>query len=175
MKQFYLIIFLLATIGDGNKAYAVHIESSPHHPGKINLGDEMTVNDFLALDVKDYRTAGGNKLKWNQQLAFKIAQKNFTRKVQKGGLDENLNFHEAANVSPANRTGRLSLILSSVGLVFFFIPVVNIIGLGFSLAGLILGIIGLRKDEDQTMAIIGMVIGGLGVLISLLVIASVIA
>ena len=174
MKSIYLIIFLLTGIISGSKVLAVNIENTTA-PQLSNGLEAMTVNDFIALDFAEYRTAEGKKLKWTHRIGFKMAQKSYARGVRKDKIDGDANFYDAAKaVSPANRTGRLSLIFASAGLVLMFlsVPVLGIIGLGSSVAGLVLGLLGLKRDEDQTMALLGTIISSLALVLFLILVVS---
>lgn len=72
---------------------------------------------------------------------------------------------DRAGAASANIHGLLSVIFAGVG---FFVP---IIGLGLIIAAFVLGIIGLRRDFNPTMAIIGTVVSGVLLLLILIVIA----
>jgi len=174
MKHFSLIIFLLAGFIPCSKVLAVNVENTTTPHSGIGL-ESMTINDFISLDFAEYRTEDGKKLKWIHRLGFKMTQKSYERGVRKGKLDGDANFYNTAKAaSPANRTGRLSLIFASVGLVLLFlsVPVLGIIGLGLSVAGLVFGLSGLRKDEDQTMAILGTAISALALVLFLILVIS---
>lgn len=123
----------------------------------------MTIEDFLALDIKSLQEKSGQKTKWSQRLAFKMIQKKMARKVRKGKLDKKAKFASVAN--PANRRGRLSLILSCGGFLLLFIPFLGIIGLLAAIVGFAIGLSGIKKDEDNTMAIVGTTVGGVVLLI----------
>lgn len=171
MKQLMLTLFLLSGLVLLPQTYAVH-PIMPPAADATAIAAQLTVNDFLAIDLKSYRNVEGKKLSWPQRIVLKGAQKNFAKQIKKGKLEGTANFQQAAaEVNRANRTGRMSLIFSSVGLALLFIPYISIVGFGLSIAGFILGLIGLKKDEDPTMAIIGTVLGGLVLFLFLLAIA----
>lgn len=171
MKQLMITLFLMTGLVLTQQSYAVH-------PGKATTSDatmaagQLTVNDFLAMDFKSYRDAEGKKLNWAKRIVLKGAQKNFAKKVKQGKLEGTANFQESASaVNRANRTGRFSLIFAALGLVMLFIPPIALLGFALGTAGFILGLIGLSKDEDPTMAIIGTVVGGIILLVFLLAVA----
>lgn len=174
MKHFYLL--LLFTLCASQSSFAVDVKNSPVYDAQAAV-NAMTVNDFLAMDIKNYRNAEGKKLNWTQRLGFKIAQKSFAKSVKKGNVDGEANFKEAAGASAANKHGRLSLIFAAAGLVLLFIPLgaLGLLGLGLSVAGFVLGILGLKRDEDQTMALIGTIISGLTLFLFLILIIAVAA
>ena len=140
-------------------------------PGAVSLKTtghpQMTVGDFLSMDLKVLRNAEGRRLGLPKMIGAKIVQKSLARQVKKGKISANADLKESMAAS-ANKRGLLSVIFSSAGLIFLFIPYVNILGLGFTIAGFVLGIIGIKRDADPTMAIIGTVLGGVALFIYLL-------
>ena len=61
----------------------------------------------------------------------------------------------------------MATIFSSVGLLLMFTPV-GLLGMALGIAGFVLGLIGLKRDADMTLSLIGVVIGGLVILITVL-------
>lgn len=175
MKYSLTILLLFACISQSNNLLAVHIAAGPYAINNYSNGKSITVNDFLAIDSKVVRTQEGQKLSWAKRLGMKMTQKHLAKQVRKGKIDGGADLHTAMRASSANKRGLLSLIFSSLGLIFLFIPYVAILGLGLSIAGFVLGIIGLKRDEDTTMALIGVILGGLALFIYLLVIIAVAA
>jgi len=164
MKQLFLVLFLLSGLLIIDQVSAINSEKIPASGGALAFSTEITINDFISLDVKNYRTADGKKLKWTKRLAFKIVQKSLARKVKKGKIDGDLAMDDA-KAAGGNLYGLLSLIFSVVGL---FIPYV---GLAMLIAAVVLGIIGIKRDNNPTMAIIGLIISALALLLILIVIA----
>jgi len=168
MRRLLLSLIILVGSVTFHESFAVQTTALPD--GNIQTGPQITVNDFLSFDFKNYRTAEGKKLSWAKRMSGQIMQKNLARQVKKGKIEGTANFQEAARASAANKTGRLALIFSALGIVFLFIPYLSIVGFGLSVAGFVLGIIGLGKDEDTTMALLGLVIGAVGLFLYLLVV-----
>ena len=123
---------------------------------------QMTVNDFLAFDVKNYRTAEGKKMGLVKRMVINTAQNKLEKKIKKGELAGTTLMSEVEASPGKNTYGLLSLIFGVAG---WFIPV---LGLAMIIAGFVLGIIGIRRDYNPTMAIIGTVVSALGLLIILL-------
>lgn len=152
MKQIFLTLAMMAVSALTFQLSAISVEHPPVASDAHMMSQTMTVNDFLATDFKGYRTAEGKKLKWTQRLSFGLVQKSLAKKIRKGKLDGHTPMTMVAR-SP-NIYGLLSLIFSIAGLLGRYY------GLAFIIAGLILGIIGIRKDADPTMAIIGTILSG---------------
>src|SRR5688572_28600042 len=148
MRRLLLSLIILVGSVLFHESFAVYTTNPTG--SNIQTGPQITVNDFLSFDFKNYRTADGKKLSWTKRISGQIVQKNLARQVKKGKIEGTANLHEAQRASSANKFGRLSLIFSSLGLIFLFLPV-SIIGLGLAVAGFVLGIIGLGRDEDITM------------------------
>jgi hypothetical protein len=127
----------------------------------------MTVGDFISMDLKLLRNADGRRLGFPKMTGAKIMQKSLAKQVRKGKISADADLKESMAAS-ANKRGLLSVIFSAAGLIFLFIPYVNILGLGFSIAGFVLGIIGIKRDADPTLAIIGTVLGGVALFIYLI-------
>jgi hypothetical protein len=169
MKQLFLTLFLVIASALSYKASAVNPNHPPLASYTSTLSPQMTINDFVKMDIKGLRKADGNKLKWGQRIALGMAQKNFAKKIKKGKMDGTASLDTALAPGSNNIHGLLSIIFAFTGL---FIP---ILGFGLLIAALVLGIIGIKKDANPTMAIIGTVVSGvfiLLVLVALAVIAS---
>ena len=89
------------------------------------------------------------KLSWWKKWLLKSWQKKMQR---------------TAAPSAKSKRGLLSLIFGSLAFLLLWTPAA-IISLPLCIAGLILGIIGLKRDANNTMAIIGVVMSGLTALI----------
>ena|SRR5687768_2247262 len=165
MKQLILTLILFSGFIFSYQAHAINSEKAPAQALGLSVGSQMTINDFIAFDAKNYRSADGKKLKWTQRLAFNIVKKNLERKIKKGKIDGDMTMDKAGKAAGGNIYGLLSLIFSIVGL---FIP---IIGLGLLIAAFVLGLIGLRRDNNPTMALIGLIVSGVFLLLILIVIA----
>lgn len=137
--------------------------------------NNMTVGDFLSVDVDKVRLEDGKKLKWNQRLAVKMMQKKYARQIKKGKLSNDTSIQDATDSYPSNKFGLLSLIFSIVGLVCLFIPGPwAVLGSLFTIAGLICGIVGLNRDSEMVLAIIGLSISALLLLLFLVVLIAVV-
>lgn len=66
-----------------------------------------------------------------------------------------------------NLYGLLATILAGVGILLLFTPIA-IAGLLFSIAGFVLGLLGLKRDNQMVLAIIGTILGGLVIFLLLL-------
>ncbi len=169
MKPLFLTLFLIASSALTYKASAVNSTHPPVTAGSVTISPQMSVDDFLAIDFKNYRTADGQKLKWGKRFALGMAQNSLAKKIKKGNVEGTTTLDTALAQGSNNIHGLLSVIFGAVGL---FVP---ILGLGLLIAGLVLGIIGIKKDASPTLAIIGTALCGaflLFIVIALIVIAS---
>ena len=165
MKQFFFTFLLLAGFTFPHEALAVnsHAKQPATAYGAASL---MTVNDFLAVDVAGFKKADGKGLKWTQKLAFKAMQKNLARKVIKGKIEGTMTLEQAGSAAGGNLYGLLSTIFAVVGL---FIPY---LGLAMLIAALVLGIIGIKRDNNPTLAIIGTALSAAFLLLLIIVLAA---
>jgi hypothetical protein len=162
-----LIFTLLLIAGFIYQSDVMAINSTSNTALTMATPGSMTVNDFLAVDLKTYKSADGKKLKWTQRIALSNFQKGLAKKVSKGKIEGTASLNEAAKAPSANKHGLLSLIFSAVGLVLLFTPV-GLVGMALGIAGFVLGLIGLKRDADMTMALVGVILGGLVIFITLL-------
>lgn len=174
MKSTLLAFFFLAGSVFSSQLNAIHPESDKTLVKEA--GSSLTVQQFIDFDLRSYRDGDGKRIPFIKRISLSIIQKKLARDVRKGRLEANEGLAEAMKAAPsANKRGLLSLIFSSLGLIFMFIPYIVILGFGLSVAGFVLGIIGLNRDEDMTMALLGVILGGIGLLIYLLAIIVVAA
>ena len=163
MKPILLILFLIAGLTMTHPVYGVNRENQISIETFFKNPGQMTVNDFISVDFKNYRTEEGKKLKWTSRLLFTGAQKKLARQVKQQKLDGNESMEDVAKGGGRNIHGLLSVIFAGAGL---FIP---FLGLALIVAALVLGIIGIRRDYNPTMAIIGTVLSGVILLLFLIV------
>ncbi|HJW29573.1 MAG TPA: hypothetical protein VJ508_10030, partial [Saprospiraceae bacterium] len=156
MKKVVLTCLLLLGVFSMTQVLAVRSSSGfkVMPAPAMQLQSQMTVNDFLAFDVKNYRTSEGRKMGFFKRTAIHLVQKKLAKKVSKGKIEGTMPFKEAVAGHSSNKFGLLSVIFGAVGL---FIPYV---GLPLLIAGLVLGIMGIKRDANPTLAIIGTAING---------------
>jgi hypothetical protein len=152
LKQILLTLLIFGSTAVTFKVSAVHSSSTLKTMDAMAMAPTMTVNDFLAIDIKEYRTAEGKKMKWTHRLILGGKQKNLAKKVRKGEIEGTATMSMAAAPGQNNTLGLLSVIFSIVGL---FIPY---LGLPMIIAALVLGILGLKRDYNPTLATIGTVL-----------------
>ena len=141
--------------------------SSPTQSG--NILSNITVSQFLSLDFDKIQESNLVSLNWMQKSLLKSAQKRLAKKVSKGKIDASQSLlNKSAAAKGENRRGMFSLIFGGAGFLFLFLGPLAYLSLPLGIAGLILGIIGVKKDKNDTMAIIGMVFGSLVILLFLL-------
>jgi hypothetical protein len=85
------------------------------------VNQQMTVSDFLSINFNNYKAEDGSRLKLGQRVAMKMFQKKIAKQVRKGKIEGTSPFFDfATGEGYSNRTGRMSLIFSSVGLLMLF-------------------------------------------------------
>lgn len=138
----------------------------------------MSVEDFLAMTPESYAAETGKKMKWRQRMAMKVVQKRMRKQLKKGKLKA----EDASN--GGNLISLLSMIFGLGSVLFFLLGAVaagggsgaiGLLSLLFAISGLVMGIIGLKKEDSMAMALVGTITGGLIVLIFLLAIILVAA
>ena len=154
LKQLRLImafIFSIATISI--LSAAVESDKGSMNQGHITQNEASTVKKaFSALTIADYEKQTGKKLGFFERIKFKLAQK-YAKKLEKSdGFGK-------------KTLSLLALILGGGSLLCLFI--LPLFGMLMALAGLILGIVGLKKESSKTMAILGIVFGGLTLLLAI--------
>lgn len=153
LSAILLIIFFLA-----NKANAVHTYSKE----MCNQAQTTPMNTFIDPSSADRNNAKNQKPGLIKRMVLKTAQKSILRKIAKGKLDTLVYQNRPEETINPNKRGLISVLFAGVGLLFLFVPG-GLAGIGglFAIAGFILGIIGLKRDEDITLALIGTIVGAL--------------
>ena len=171
IRNAILVIFLLTF----STAYAVHTVKPPTGGANV-FSQSMTVNQFLSFDPDQIRKSNGIKQAWVKRWAVRHVQHRLQKKIDNGKLtrESSLNQAFAKSNNPNNR-GKWSLILAGAGFVFLFLGPLAFLTLPLAIAGLVLGIMGIQKDRNSTMAVIGLVIGALTILLFLAAILILVA
>ena len=120
-----------------------------------NQNQKLMSEKTMLMTPLEYEYSTGKKLSFVEKLGFKILQK----KLKKGAA------LPKAGGDGGNLLSLLSCIFGGAGLLIAFVSGLGGILLG--IAGLVLGIIALKKEDSRTLAIIGTICGGLVVLISI--------
>lgn len=134
---------------------------------------DIQISQFIELDFGTLQESKSIKINWIQKWIFKAAQKKLAKKVAQGKIDSTKSLFEIHAVKNDNKRGLLSLLFAGGGILFLFLGPLAYLSLPLGIAGLILGIIGVKRDKNDTMAIIGMVFGSLVILLFLLAIVLV--
>ncbi len=130
---------------------------------KESIFKQLTAEEMFTMPRADIEEKIGRKLKFKERLGLKIiqkaakkAEKRMKKKgIKKGQQNENL-------------FGILSISLGGAGLLSALFSGYGALSLG--IAGLALGIVGLKRDEPKRiLSILGIVFGGLVILFALLV------
>lgn len=166
------VLFLLSF----SIVHAVHPVKSPTSATANVFSKSMTVNQFLSIDPDQIRKSNGIKQAWVKRWAVRHAQHRLQKKIDNGKLTRESNLNQAFSKSnnPNNR-GKWSLILAGAGFLFLFLGPLAFLTLPLAIAGTILGIMGIQKDNDSTMAVIGLVLGILTILLFLVAILILVA
>ncbi len=104
------------------------------------------------------------KVKWGNVKKMKLKDK-ISLKILQKALKKNLGRYAAEEPKESKTIGILSVVTGGIGLILLFAG--TPIFLIFSLAGIILGIIGL-KNQKKTLALIGIILGGVTILLLLI-------
>lgn len=125
----------------------------------VNL-NAMSLQDFLTLTPKKYEVLTGKRMTLKQKIAFAILKAKLKRQLADNAVPHKSNI------------GLLSLLFGAATWVFAFIPAIGIASIGFAIAAIILGIIGLGRKKGDTKSIIGLVLGSLFVLLLIVALAA---
>ena len=155
MKHLPVIFLILFSLT--NKVQAVN-----SHNNETCLQERTLMNTFSDPSFVYGTDAKIQKPGLIKRMVIKMAQKSILRKIAKGKLDTFTYQTRPEESANPNKRGLVSVLFAGVGLLFLFIPSgLAAIGGLFAIAGFILGIIGLKRDEDITLALIGTIIGAL--------------
>jgi hypothetical protein len=121
----------------------------------------LTVAEAMTMKPREIKAKTGNRLNLGEKLGLKILQRKY-RKAKKRG--EEFSPEDARD----NLFGIIGLSLAGFGFLFGWL--VWPVALVFGLAGLVLGIIGLRNDSDPLFSWLSIGFGAAAILIALLII-----
>lgn len=163
---FLPIIFLIGLSFNSFAAIVTPSTIAKEKTKKESAFKQLSVEEIFTMPKKDIEAKIGRKLKFKEKLGLIIVQKAAKKAVKK-------RTKKAGN---ENLMGILSLTfggLSFLGTLAAFGGSLPIFAGGFlmSIAGITLGIIGLKKKEPKrVLSILGIVFGGLSFLFGLLII-----
>lgn len=123
---------------------------------KAQIIEKQKANDQI-FNVKKIEEETGSKLSFGQKIALKTLKLKANKSLNSGNIDT---------------LSLLALIFGGAGLLFLFAGFGWLLGI----AGFIMGLIALKKGTpNKTMAILGVVFGGIALLVGLLILLAVAA
>jgi hypothetical protein len=152
-----ILIYIFILLISGFEARAVHTVTHPELPETSRLSS-ITVGQFLAIDFAKLDKEKKLNTNWLQRKLLRMEQIRLEKKVAKGKLEKNAALYSKAAGSNPNKRGLLSTIFGGAAFLFGFIPVAGLLALPLAIVGLILGIKGLKRDADNTLSIVGIVL-----------------
>jgi len=120
----------------------------------------LTVAEAMTMKPREIKAKTGNRLNLSEKLGLKILQRKYRKAKERG---EEFSPEDARD----NLFGIIGLSLA--GFAFLFGWLVWPVALVFGIAGLVLGIIGLKKDSDPLFSWLAIGIGGAALLIAIIV------
>ncbi len=130
----------------------------------------LTAEDMLSTHYGAWRKKTGLKLNFFQRMGLRAAQRQYKRMAKREQA-----FNPRQRAANPNKLGLIGLILGAAGIVFLFIPYVAVLSFFLAIAAIVVGAIGLSKDEKPGLAIGAIVLGGLTLLlvaVALVVVAA---
>lgn len=121
---------------------------------------QLSVEEIFTMPKADIEEKIGRKLKFKEKLGLRIIQKAAKKAIKK----------RTGTKANENLFGILSISLGGAGLLSAFLYGYGALALG--IAGIALGVVGLKRDEPKRiLSILGIVFGSLVLLLAILVIA----
>ena len=156
-----LLIAMLTILGLQTFSFSPGIATSNFSYVLPANKNAISLQEFIKLTPKKYEELTGKKMSFKQRIAFTILKTKLKRQA-------------AGDKASPYKTdiGLLSLIFGGAAWVFAFIPAVGVISIGFAVAAIILGILGLGRKRGDTKSVIGLVLGGLFVLLLAVALAA---
>ena len=115
------LTFLLFNIA-APKGKAINRVSNPSPTQSGNILSNITVSQFLSLDLDKIQESKLVSLNWVQKSILKTAQKRLAKKVSKGKIDASKALlNKSAAAKGENRRGMFSLIFGGAGFLFLFL------------------------------------------------------
>lgn len=169
-NQFYLLFFAIAFVAFAPAAIAVNPDKAVSKTADEYLIQEgplsgLTVEEAMTMKPKEIKARTGQKLKFGERLGLKVLQRKYRKAKKKG---EEFAPEDARD----NLFGIIGLSIAGFGLLFGWI--IWPIALLFGIAGLVLGIIGLKRDSEPTFSWAAIGVGGAAILIAIIILIVVI-
>jgi hypothetical protein len=167
MKQIFTLLAIVALSLTSQEMFASELAQKPAGDQaalQAQFGEmSMSASEFAALTPKEIAKKAGKKMSWGEKILFKIAQKRIKKQLVKEGLE--------GEAGGSSKKGKISLFLAGFGLLLMIFSGASftafVVGLICGVIALVFGIIGLKKDENKALAIIGTVLStvimGLGI------------
>jgi hypothetical protein len=167
IRQFPFFLSLLLSLSLANTSFAVDPVKNPPSSEKDNYVFQegpmagLTLEEVLTTDYKTLRQKTGKKLNFVQRMGLKMVQKRYRKISENPRKAEKLEKRLAS----ANTLGLVGIILGAVGLAFAFVPFIGFLSPFLAFTAIILGAIGLKKDNRPGLAIGALVLGSLTLLL----------
>ncbi|MBK8920612.1 MAG: hypothetical protein IPM81_03755 [Saprospirales bacterium] len=164
MKKVLTSILMLLLSLAAQQAFAVDaVKPAPDDPAWRaawqNKFGKMPIDAaaFTAVTPRDIAAQTGKKLSFGEKIFLKIAQKRVKKQLAKG-----LRAQDAeGRAGGKNSMGIAAAALGALGLIFTLVSVdvLVLLGLIFGIMALIFGLIGIKRDENKILAIVGTALG----------------
>ena len=158
-----MLVYYITTSAVNSKQYA-----------DSNQLNNLTVGQFISLDIETLQRNNLIHLNWLQKSIIKSSQRKFERKVAKGKIDASKKLFNS-KYAPGNNNRGLVSVLLALGLATLFIwpGTLLLFGIPLSIIGLIFGIKGVKKDNSNSLAILGIVLHSIALLFFIIAIITV--
>ncbi len=162
---FKTTVILFMMLGINFNSYAVISGPSPETETTIkkkkeSIFTQLEVNEILTMSRTDIEAKVGRKLKLRERMGLKIVH-NAVKKMNK-----KINKKRKESSAKENLFGIIGTAAGGLGLSTFF---TGYGGFTLGVAGIVFGIISLKREEPKKIfGILGIVLGGLAVLLSII-------
>lgn len=154
MKKWFNILLLPCLLLITSTGYAVHsIQPTSNNQEQVN--EQVATQSSLEKTAKKRKTRKKKKGNFLERMALKLAAKKLNKAIQK------------EKEGKKNTYGAISLGFAGLSLLDLIFQTGALFILG-GICALVFGIIGIVKDENKVMAIIGTVYGGATVILTII-------
>ncbi len=155
---FGLLIFLVVSVNALHAAVSVQQVrgSKTAYSGQPSL--LVSPEEVRELDLRVYEKATGKKMSWMERTLFKVARKKVARDMERFSASQDLD---------TDTMGFWSAVAGIGGFLIIWIPIIRLIGFLLAIAGLVLGILSITREEVGVMNLLGIIFGAAAMLIFL--------
>jgi uncharacterized membrane protein YjjP (DUF1212 family) len=167
MRTLATVLLILGLVAHSTTGNCALVATAPLQGAEAVIDQCTDISPVTTLDVpQESRKQLRKKLSFTQRIALKLIQKKARKAEAKSRAD---------NTGEKRPLSTLAVIFGSIGLGVIFIPFLAAVAVPCAVAGIVLGILGIKREGANAMNILGIVFCGTLILVLAIVLLLFIA